>query len=133
YSRMVLPYWIANRIPRQHVFTGDDAYFNTLKIDRHIGHRATAVDPKSKQVTLQDGRKLDFDNLLLATGSSATLPPVPGIDLSGVQPLWTLAHTDAVLQAAGTNPPPQSLLLRAGLLRLLVAHPHFKAGWEPHV
>src|SRR5205807_10023643 len=31
YSRMVLPYYLADRIPRQQVFTGDDAYFDRLK------------------------------------------------------------------------------------------------------
>src|SRR5215831_13446969 len=77
YSRMVLPYWLAGRIPRQQVFTGDDDYFSRLRVNRLMGVRVTKVDPQARQVTLQDGRLLPFDDLLLATGSSAVVPPIP--------------------------------------------------------
>src|SRR5712691_1691618 len=100
YARMVLPYYLAARIPQQQIFTADDAYYDRLKVERVIGQRVTRIDPQAKQVTLQDGKSLSFDNLLIATGSSATIPPIPGANLSGVHPLWTLAHTEAVLQAA---------------------------------
>ena len=43
YSRMVLPYYLADRIPRQQVFTGDDAYFDRLKVDRVFGSQAERV------------------------------------------------------------------------------------------
>src|SRR5579864_4097836 len=77
YSRMVLPYYLADRIPRQQVFTGDDAYFDRLKVDRVLGQRVSRIDPRAKQVALQDGRTLPFDDLLIATGSSAVVPPIP--------------------------------------------------------
>src|SRR5215471_641622 len=97
YSRMVLPYYLADKIPQRQVFTADDAYYERLKVERRIGSRVTRIDPKAKTATLQDGSLLPFDVLLVATGSSATIPPIPGASLSGVHPLWTLAHTEAVL------------------------------------
>src|SRR6266446_3664413 len=78
YSRMVLPYYLANQIPEKQVYTADDAYYNTLKVDRHIGQRVSRIDPKAKSATLQDGRTLPFDKVLIATGSSAAIPPIPG-------------------------------------------------------
>src|SRR5215813_11415456 len=96
YSRMVLPYYLADRIPEKQVYTADEAYYDRLKVERRIGSRVTKIDPHAKAVTLHDGQTLPFDDLLIATGSSATLPPIPGTDLPGVQPLWTLAHTEAV-------------------------------------
>ena len=81
YSRMVLPYYLANQIPQQQVYTADDAYFETLKVERLIGTRVSRVDPHAKTVTLQDGQNLPFDNLLIATGSSAVIPPIPGANL----------------------------------------------------
>jgi len=68
YSRMVLPYYLANQIPQQQVYIADDAYFETLKVQRLIGTRVTRVDPNAKTVTLEDGQTLSFDNLLIATG-----------------------------------------------------------------
>src|SRR5262249_54822503 len=114
YSRMVLPYYLAQSIPEPHVYTGDDAYFDALKVERHIGKRATKVDPKAKSVTLQDGQSFKFDDLLIATGSSATIPPIPGTNLPGVHPLWTLGHTNAVLQATAGMKQPEVVFVGAG-------------------
>src|SRR4051794_31862703 len=75
YSRMVLPYYLAQRIPQRQVFTADDAYYDRLKVERHIGKRVAEVQPASKKVRLTDGGELSFDNLLIATGSSAVIPP----------------------------------------------------------
>jgi NAD(P)H-nitrite reductase large subunit len=133
YSRMVLPYYLARQIPQQQVFTADEAYYDTLKVERVIGQRVARIDPQAKQATLQDGRALPFDDLLIATGSSATIPPIPGADLPGVYPLWTLAHTEAVLRAAGDNPELEVVFVGAGFIGFIVLNAMFKRGWKLHV
>jgi len=133
YSRMVLPYWLANQIPRQQVFTADDAYYDALKVERRLGQRVAKIDPQGRTVTLDDGQPLAFDNLLIATGSSAVVPPIPGADLPGVHPLWTLAHTEAVLQAAGTRAKPEVLFIGAGFIGFIVLNAMYKRGWKLHV
>jgi NAD(P)H-nitrite reductase large subunit len=133
YSRMVLPYYLATRIPRQHVFTGDDDYFRRLQVDRLVGVRATGIDPQARRATLEDGRTLEFDDLLLATGSSALVPPIPGANLAGVLPLWTLAHTEAVLEATRELARPEVLLIGAGFIGFIVLNAMHKRGWKLHV
>ena len=39
---------------------------------------------------LDDGRTLEFDRLLIATGSHPVRPPIPGLDSPGVHSCWTL-------------------------------------------
>jgi NAD(P)H-nitrite reductase large subunit len=133
YSRMVLPYWLAQRIPRQHVFTGDDDYFRKLKVDLLIGAPVAKVDPQAKQATLADGRALPFDDVLIATGSSPVKPPIAGADLPGVLPLWTLAHTEAVLQATASIPRPEVVFIGAGFIGFIVLNAMHKRGWKLHV
>jgi NAD(P)H-nitrite reductase large subunit len=133
YSRMILPYWLAQRIPREQVFTGDDDYFRRLKVDCLIGTRVARVDPQTKQATLQDGRTVPFDDALIATGSSAVKPPIPGADLAGVLPLWTLAHTEAVLQATQGLAKPEVLFVGAGFIGFIVLNAMYKRGWKLHV
>lgn len=133
YSRMVLPYWLANQIPEKQVYTADDGYYTKLKVDRHIGQRVARIDAKAKTVALQDGKTLPFDNLLIATGSSAVIPPIPGSDLPGVHPLWTLAHTSAVLKAAAGKPKPEVCFLGAGFIGFIVLNAMHKRGWKLHV
>ncbi len=133
YSRMVLPYYPANQVPRQQVFTADDTYLDALKVDRHIGQRVAKLDPQAKTATLQDGQSVAFDDVLIATGSSAVVPPIPGADLPGVYPLWTLAHTEAVLQTATGIAKPEVVLVGAGFIGFIVLNAMYKRGWQLHV
>lgn len=132
YSRMVLPYYLANQIPLKQVFTADAAYYDRLKVDRRIGQLVTKIDPQAKKVTLQNGQTLGFDNLLIATGSSAVIPPIPGADLAGA-PLWTLAHTDAVLKATQGKAKPEVAFIGAGFIGFIVLNAMYKRGWKLHV
>jgi NAD(P)H-nitrite reductase large subunit len=133
YSRMVLPYYLADKIPQRQVFTADDAYYERLKVERRFGSRVTRIDPKAKTATLQDGSMVPFDDLLVATGSSATIPPIPGANLPGVHPLWTLAHTEAVLQATKGLAKPEVVFIGAGFIGFIVLNAMYKRGWKLHV
>ena len=133
YSRMVLPYYLADKILQRQVFTADDAYYERLKVERRIGSRVMKTDPKAKTAALQDGSTLPFDDLLIATGSSATIPPIPGADLPGVYPLWTLAHTEAVLQATKNLARPEVVFIGAGFIGFIVLNAMYKRGWKLHV
>ena len=130
HSRMALPYWLAAQIPRGHTFTGDDAYFQKLNVDTRIGVRATNLEPASSLLTLSDGNTLQYDDLLIATGSSPLSPAIPGIDLPGVQPLWTLAHTEGILQTTAHLQRPRVVLVGAGFIGFIVLNAMFKRGWQ---
>lgn len=130
HSRMALPYWLAGNIPREHTHTADDAHFRTQSVEARIGNRVSKVDPSSNSVTLDDGSSLSFDNLLIATGSSPLAPPIPGTDLPGVQPLWTLAHTESVLQVTDDMDNPRVVLVGAGFIGFIMLNAMFKRGWK---
>ena len=134
HSRMALPYWLAGTIPEAHTHTGDAAYFARLKVATRFGVRVAAVDPRGKTVTLADGGKIDFDNLLIATGSSPLAPSIPGADLPGVEPLWSLADTERVLKFAASLQPagrtPRVVLVGAGFIGFIVLNAMFKRQWQ---
>jgi NAD(P)H-nitrite reductase large subunit len=77
---------------------------------------------------------VDFDDLLIATGSSPLRPPITGTDLPGVEPLWSLAHTDRVLKhAASLQPPgrtPRVVLVGAGFIGFIVLNAMYKRKWQ---
>ena len=134
HSRMALPYWLAGNITEAHTHTGDAAYFKRLNVATRFGVRVAAVNPQARTVTLSDGSKLDFDNLLIATGSSPVRPPIPGADLPGVEPLWSLAHTDRVLKYAESLQPsgriPRVVLVGAGFIGFIVLNAMHKRKWQ---
>lgn len=50
----------------------------------HRDTLVTALDSAQRRLTLRDGRTAFFDNVVLATGASALVPPIPGIERPGV-------------------------------------------------
>ncbi|MEP6480684.1 MAG: nitrite reductase large subunit NirB [Rhodoglobus sp.] len=63
---------------------GDPALWEFDRM-RYLGGQAvTAVDPAAKDVTLADGSRLNYDSLVFATGSSATVPQIDGANLGVV-------------------------------------------------
>ena len=97
YSRMVLPYYLDRSIAESHVFTATPRVLADWGVKAHLGRRVTALDAKANACTLDDGTTLEYDDCLIATGSSAVRAPVPGADGRGVHSFWTLDEARAVL------------------------------------
>jgi NAD(P)H-nitrite reductase large subunit len=97
YSRMVLPYYLGGDISESHVFTLTPARLAHLKVQAKIGRRAAKLESALNRLTLDDGTALEYDDLLIATGSSAVKAPVPGADLAAVHSFWTLEQARTVV------------------------------------
>lgn len=129
YSRMVLPYYIAGEIPESQVAIGDEAYFSKLHVKTLFGRRVDSIRPRSNQVVLDDGTILGYDDLLIATGSSAALLPVEGAGLEGVTNLWTLKDAQTLL-ASSKGKKTEAVFIGAGFIGFIVLNAAFKAGWK---
>ena len=90
YSRMVLPYYLDRSIAESHVFTATAQVLGQWGVKTHVGRRAASLDVKANVCTLDDGTKIEYDDCLIATGSSPVRAPVPGADGAGVHSFWTL-------------------------------------------
>jgi len=97
YSRMVLPYYLGRSIAESHVYTLTPARLAQLRVKTHFGRRAAKLDTGANRLTLDDGTALEYDDLLIATGSSPVRVPVPGADLPGVHSFWTLEQARGVV------------------------------------
>ena len=97
YSRMVLPYYLGRSIAESRVFTATPARLAQLRVRAHIGRRAAGLDTTANTLTLDDGTVVEYDDLLIATGSSPIRPSIPGADGPGVHSFWTLEQARGVL------------------------------------
>src|SRR6266566_3533850 len=71
YSRMVLPYFLDRSIAESHVYTATARVLADWGVKTHIGRRAASLDTKANALTLDDGTRLEYDDCMIATGSSA--------------------------------------------------------------
>ncbi len=79
YSRCILHHFIeGKRTDKQLHFAGPNV-IEDYNIDFRTNHEATAVDSENKVVEFKNGNKISYDKLLIATGSSSFVPPVPNL------------------------------------------------------
>lgn len=86
-----MPYYIGDVIHDQNrLIARTPEKFREGGIDVLLQTRVLGVDPAGGVVELQDGRKVPYDVMVMATGTSAIVPEMPGIDLPGVVSLRNL-------------------------------------------
>jgi NAD(P)H-nitrite reductase large subunit len=118
YSRMAIPYLLIGNIEEQGTYLRKSAsHFDDLRITQ-IKAKVTRVDAAGKTVHLDNGQSVAFDKLLIATGSHPVRPPIPGMDLPGVHPCWTLADARAI--AALAQPGARVLQMGAGFIGCII-------------
>ncbi len=100
YSRMAIPYLLMGNVGERGTYLRKGlTHFDDLKI-KMVHARASALDSAAKTVTLDNGSTLTFDRLLIATGSHPIRPPIPGMDLPGIHPCWTMEDARAIQKLA---------------------------------
>ncbi len=82
------------------VFVRPPASYDEHRIDLHVSTRVKSIEPTAMQLRLDDGSRVAFDRLLLATGASPRKLDIPGSDLAGVHYLRSLEDADAIRRAA---------------------------------
>jgi NAD(P)H-nitrite reductase large subunit len=118
YSRMAIPYLLIGNIEERGTYLRKSAsHFDDLRIQQ-VKAKVTKVDAKARTVALDNGQSLAFDKLLIATGSHPVRPPIPGMDLPGVHPCWTLADARAIQDLA--QPGARVLQMGAGFIGCII-------------
>ncbi|MFN2435956.1 MAG: FAD-dependent oxidoreductase [Desulfotignum sp.] len=122
YSACSMPYNIADPdTPMDDlVVRTAEEFIEKHHIDLRTGHRATAIDPSTKQVTARtlDGESVvcAYDKLLIATGAVPTLPDLPGKDR--LMPLKQLEHGRRIKEVIQKHPVQKAVILGMGYIAL---------------
>ncbi len=78
YSRVLLTYVLAKTVEEKQLYLEDEASLRARNVECMFGKRATAVRPQEGTLVLEDGTEINYDELLIATGASPTIPPMEG-------------------------------------------------------
>lgn len=109
-------------------YTGDEL------VELRLGQRAESIDREARKVLTSAGDTLAYDALILATGSYAFVPPVPGHDLPGCYVYRTLEDLDGIRATAeAAGPGARGVVVGGGLLGLEAANALRLLGITPHV
>jgi len=124
YNRIMLSPVLAGEMSLPDIMLNDLAWYRGHGITLHAGYTVTAIDRVRRRVRAQgrDGEVVEaaYDRLLLATGSTPFMLPVPGNGLPGVIAYRDIADTEAMIAAARDHR--HAVVIGGGLLGLEAAN-----------
>ncbi|MEM9147462.1 MAG: nitrite reductase large subunit NirB [Pseudomonadota bacterium] len=119
YNRIMLSPVLSGEKTYAEIVTHDAAWYASHGVTCRFGEAVTGID-RARRVVKTEAGEAAYDRLVIATGSSPFIIPVPGRDLPGVLTYRDLDDVEAMLAAAGT-PGARAVVIGGGLLGLEAA------------
>ncbi len=119
YDRIMLSPVLSGEKCFDDIIIHDDDWYAAHNVTLHKGKRVSAIDREEGCVVAEDGTKAFYDKLLIATGSSPIVVPIPGHDLNGVITYRDLDDVDRMLAYAEKGG--RAVVIGGGLLGLEAA------------
>ena len=120
YNRILLSPVLAGEQTLPEIVLNPLAWYAEKGITLHLGKAVTRIDRVKRVVHAADGTQAPYDRLLIATGSTPFILPVPGKSLEGVIGYRDIADTEAMIDAATKYR--HAVVIGGGLLGLEAAN-----------
>ena len=112
YYRPRLPDLVAGHVDVDDIVINAPEWYASRAIDVRLSSKVASVDPDGRAVLLEDGSRLGYDRLLIASGADPFVPPIEGAGREGVFTLrsaddalairrWVASATSAVVIGGG--------------------------------
>jgi len=118
YSRTALMYVYMGHMKYEHTKPYEDFFWRKNKIDLLFDH-VEKVQTSSKGLTLRSGNRINYDVLIIASGSKSNKFGWPGQDLKGVQALY--GYPDLTLMEQNSKDIKQAVIVGGGLIGIEMA------------
>jgi len=128
YNRIMLSPVLSGEKTIEDIVLNDAQWYADNKITLHTGDKITQIDRINRKVISESGREVEYDRLLLATGSNPFIIPVPGHKLPGVIGFRDIADVNTMLAASKTGK--RAVVIGGGLLGLEAANGLLKQGMD---
>ena len=134
YGGCGIPYYVSGEINRVEELQStpygtlrDAAFFRAAKgVDVLTDTEVTAIDRSKKRLSLLDhtsgkASELEYDRLVLATGSSPLIPPLPGRELEGITAASTLEEAECIKNSVARGGVNRAVVIGGGFIGLEMA------------
>ncbi|WP_041808096.1 nitrite reductase large subunit NirB [Evansella cellulosilytica] len=131
YNRIMLSNVLQGKTTIEDININDWNWYKENGVTLFTGEKVTHINRLNKQVVTDKGNTVAYDELIIATGSSAFILPVPGSDLEGVVGFRTIDDTNYMLNTAKRYK--KAVVIGGGLLGLEAARGLMDQGMDVHV
>lgn len=120
YNRILLSPVLAGEMTIAEIVLNELEWYKENHITLHTGKQVAQIDRANRKVIADDGTEAPYDRLLIATGSTPFMLPIPGNDLPGVIGYRDIKDTDEMIEAAKLHK--HAVVIGGGLLGLEAAN-----------
>ncbi|MBS0320927.1 MAG: NAD(P)/FAD-dependent oxidoreductase [Proteobacteria bacterium] len=128
YNRILLSPVLAGEKTFADIVINDFDWYARHGIRLLLNRTVVNVDRARRLVVADDGTAVPYDRLLIATGSTPFIPPIPGHGLPGVLAYRAIEDTDAMIEAARVHR--HAVVIGGGLLGLEAANGLKRRGMD---
>ena len=135
-SECGLPYFLSGTVAgRENLIARTPEDFAAKDIEVLVRHRVETINAQNKRLSIRNlttGETFEdrYDQLVVATGARAILPPIPGADFDGVFALRFLTDADRVMRHIRERSPKKAVVVGGGYIGLEVAENLHHLGME---
>ncbi|MFH5210698.1 FAD-dependent oxidoreductase [Antrihabitans sp. NCIMB 15449] len=122
YNRMGISRLVYGRSAMQGLYLLPEQWYDDHSVHAWLNTMARRIDVQAQRVLLGTGESLPYDRLILAMGSSATIPPTPGIDREGSFVLREAGDAMGIRSYVQRNGCRSAVVAGGGLLGLEAAY-----------
>lgn len=140
YAGCGLPYFIGGHSPnwRRLLARTPDEFLERQGIRVFLRHRVNSIDTANKLLRVVDLEgvselSIEYDVLILATGATPVIPPIPGRDLEGVFVLRTLTQALEMKSFIDLQAPHRAVIVGGGAIGLEMCEALRRLGMEVHL
>jgi nitrite reductase (NADH) large subunit len=128
YNRILLSPVLAGEKSMDDIMIHTRQWYAENSITLHAGDPVVHIDRRRRMVRSKSGREVWYDRLLLATGSTPFIVPVPGHKLAGVIGFRDIQDVDTMLEASRAGG--HAVVIGGGLLGLEAANGLLRRGMQ---
>lgn len=128
YNRIMLSYVLEGSKTIDDIILNDLNWYRDNGITLHTGTAVARIDKETKQVVTEDGERVPYDKVLIATGSTSFILPIPGSDKEGVVGFRDISDCEQMIQAAKSYR--KAAVIGGGLLGLEAAKGLVQLGMD---
>jgi NAD(P)H-nitrite reductase large subunit len=128
YSRPMISDLVSGKADVQKMKCRTDDFWKENNAEAHLGKKAVSLNLNDKTVSLEDGEKIVYEKLLLATGGKPFVPKMEGSDKDGVFTFTTIADAQRLAAKIDSIQAKSAVVIGAGLIGISVTDALVKRG-----
>jgi len=96
YSRIMTPEYMTGEVEEENLFFKGNDFYAHYNVETRLGKIVKDILPEQSMVILNDGEKIAYDKLLIASGSRPVIPSWVNLDIKGVFTLWDKVDSERI-------------------------------------